>query len=125
MEKLEKLVFLEITNKQFGKFPNSEYFKTFNELSQEVKDEFGLKISKEIHDIWTRINIKQREGIDKYSINSIDDYIEYISPVNEIILKVMNDYGLTLKNEITEEFKNAVKKILGEDYLRKFLDGIN
>ena len=123
MDNLEKLVFLEITNKQFGRLPNSEYFNTFNELSQEEKDEFGLKISKDIHDMWNRINAKHRPDIDKFNITSIEDYIENISPVSDIIIKVTDDYGLTLKNEITEKFKNAVRNILGEDYLRKFLEG--
>ena len=122
MNKLEKIVFLEMTNKQFAKLPDSEYYKAYKELTKEEKDIVDLKISKEIHEIWTWINTKQRKGIHRTEINSIEEYNELISPVSEIILSVSSDYGITLKDEISDKFKNAVINIFGKDYLDDFIE---
>ena len=122
MNTFEKIVFLEMTNKQFAKLPNSEYFETYKILTEEEKDIIDLKISKEIHEIWTWINTKQRKEIYKAEINSIEEYNELITPVNKTILSVSSEFGITLKNEITDKFKNAVKNKLGKDYLDSFMD---
>jgi len=47
----EKMVFLELTNKQFSKFPNSEYYETYKKLNQEDKELIDTEISNEIHQI--------------------------------------------------------------------------
>jgi len=121
MNAFEKIVFLEMTNKQFSKFPNSEYYVTLKKLTEEETDIIDLKISKEIHEIWTWINTKQRKGIHKIEINSVEEYNELITPVNEIILRVSSEFGITLKRELSEKLKNAIKNILGEDYLDDFI----
>ncbi len=124
MNAFEKIVFLEMTNKQFAKLPNSEYFESYKKLDENEKDLIDLNISNEIHEIWTWINTKQRKEIHKAEINSIEEYNELIAPVSEIILSVSQEFGITLKNEITEQFKNAVSSILGKDYLDRFMDGL-
>ncbi|GAA4299604.1 hypothetical protein [Aestuariibaculum suncheonense] len=43
---LEKMLFFELTNKQFSKFPNSEYYATYNILKEEFKDLIDYHISK-------------------------------------------------------------------------------
>jgi type III secretory pathway component EscV len=121
MNAFEKIVFLEMTNKQFSKLPNSEYYVTLKKLTEEETDIIDLKISKEIHEIWTWINTKQRKGIHKIEINSVEEYNELITPVNEIILRVSSEFGITLKRELSEKLKNAIKNILGEDYLDDFI----
>jgi DUF4097 and DUF4098 domain-containing protein YvlB len=83
MNPFEKLVFLEMTNKQFGKLQNSEYLETYGNLTEKEKDQLDSKISNEIHEIWTWINSKQRKKVDKSEVNSIEDYNELISPVSE------------------------------------------
>lgn len=124
MNTFEKIVFLEMTNKQFAKLPNSEYFESYKKLDENEKDLIDLNISNEIHEIWTWINTKQRKEIHKAEINSIEEYNELIAPVSEIILNVSKEFGITLKNEVTEQFKNAVTSILGKDYLDQFMDGL-
>ncbi len=49
-------------------------------------------------------------------VNSVSDYNNLIKPVSHIILKVTNDFNITMKNEITEEFKNAIRNILGQGF---------
>ncbi|MCB0465580.1 MAG: hypothetical protein KDC78_07890 [Aequorivita sp.] len=124
MNTFEKIVFLEMTNKQFAKLPNSEYFELYKKLDENEKNHIDLNISNEIHEIWTWINTKQRKEIHKTKINSIEEYNELIAPVSEIILSVSKEFGITLKNEVTEQFKNAVTSILGKDYLDQFMDGL-
>ena len=125
MNTFEKIVFLEMTNKQFAKLPDSEYYATYKKLTEAEKDIIDLKISNEIHEIWSWINSKQREGIHKKEINSIEEYNEHISPVNEIILSVSSDFGLSLKRELSEKFKNAIMNMFGKEYLDNFIKKLN
>ncbi|WP_055447097.1 hypothetical protein [Lacinutrix mariniflava] len=122
MNTFEKIVFLEMTNKQFAKLPDSEYYATYNKLTEEEKDVIDLNISNEIHEIWTRINTKQRKGIHKTEINSIEEYNELITPISTVVLRVSSDFGITLKNEVTDKFKNEVINIFGKDYLDDFMN---
>ncbi|MCH4553335.1 hypothetical protein [Aestuariibaculum lutulentum] len=41
----EKVVFLELTNKQFSKFHDSEYYAAYNLLNQNFKELIDYKIS--------------------------------------------------------------------------------
>jgi hypothetical protein len=125
MNTFEKIVFLEMTNKQFAKFQDSEYYETYKKLTAEEKDIIDLKISKEIHEIWSWINSKQRKGIHKMEISSIEEYNEHISPVSEIILSVSSDFGLSLKRELSEKFKNAIMNMFGKEYLDNFIKKLN
>lgn len=120
MNHLEKIIFLELTNKQFAISQNSEYYKTYELLNQEEKDLIDYEISNQIHDIWTRINTKQTDITNKYNINSIEEYHSQISPINKYILKVCNDFDITLKRELSDKFKKAVAELLGKDFLNKF-----
>ena len=118
---LEKLLFLEITWKQFGKLNESEYYKTIKELNEE-ESKLSVKLRNELHEIYNHINVR---FADRINVDSIHQYDEFVSPVSEIILKVASDFNLTLKGEISQEFKNAMLKIFGKDYLDEFLKTIN
>ncbi|TAF11512.1 MAG: hypothetical protein EAZ75_00710 [Flavobacteriia bacterium] len=118
---LEKLLFLEITWKQFGKLNESEYYKTIKELNEE-ESKLSVKLRNELHEICNHINVR---FADRINVDSIHQYDEFVSPVSEIILKVSSDFNLTLKGEISQEFKNAMLKIFGKDYLDEFLKTIN
>ncbi|MFY8066533.1 MAG: hypothetical protein ACOVMS_00250 [Flavobacterium sp.] len=118
---LEKLLFLEITWKQFGKLNESEYYKTIKELNEE-ESKLSVKLRNELHEIYNHINVR---FADRINVDSIHQYDEFVSPVSEIILKVSSDFNLTLKGEISQEFKNAMLKIFGKDYLDEFLKTIN
>jgi len=119
MDNLEKLIFLEITNKQFTKFPDSEYFATYQSLTKEEKDQFSL-YSNEIHNIWNYINAMPVENvIDNVNINSVNDYNNSVDQISELILKTCNDFKLNLKDEITPEFKEIVIRVLGHDFYKK------
>jgi len=117
---LEKLLLLELTNKQFGKFPNLEYYETYQTLSKEEKDKIDYKISNEIHLIWSYINGKMLL-INKKNVNSIFEYNDLIQPVSPIILKVAEEFDIKLKNELTLEFRNAIIMVFGQDFLDRFL----
>lgn len=120
MNHLEKIIFLELTNIQFALSQNSEYYKTYKLLNQEEKDLIDYEISNQIHDIWTRINTKKRDITNQYDINSIEDYHRQISPINKHILKVCDDFNITLKRDLSDKFKKAVTELLGKDFLNKF-----
>lgn len=118
---LEKLLFLEMTWKQFGKLNESEYYKTINELNEE-ESKLSVKLRNELHKIYNYVNVR---FADRINVDSIHEYNELVSPVSDIILKISSDFNLTLKGEISQEFKNAMLKILGKDYLDEFLKSIN
>lgn len=114
---LEKLLFLEMTHKQFGNFDENEYNKTIKELNEdELK--LSVKLLKELHEIYNYVNVR---FIDRINVNSIHEYNVLISPVSEVILKVSSDFNLTLKGEISQEFKNAMVKVFGKQKLNDFL----
>ncbi len=121
MNRLEKFVFLQLTWKQFAKMDESEYYKNLSELSKE-EDVLSVEIGSEIHRIYSYIN-SNIEGRKK--VNSIEEYNNEVSPVSDIIIKTSLDFGLTLKGEVSEEFKKAVLNILGRDYLDDFLNKTN
>ena len=86
MYNLEKLMFLEMTNKQFSKLPNDEYYTTFKSLTpDELK--ISVKLSSELHNIWNYINSEPIENVlDNTNVNSIEDYHNSIAPVSDLIL---------------------------------------
>lgn len=118
---LEKFLFLEMTWKQFGKIDQREYYKTIELLSKE-EEEMSINLSSEVHKIYTRVNVN---FIDRINVHSIQEYNDNVAPVSEIILKVSSDFGITLKGEISDEFKKAIQNILGQDYLDDFLKSVN
>jgi hypothetical protein len=111
---LEKLLFLEMTWKQFGKLDKSEYYKTFNELNEE-ESKLSVKLLNELHEIYNYVNVRFADRI------NVDSIHELVSPVSDIILKVSSDFNLTLKGEISQEFKNAMLKVFGKQKLNDFL----
>ena len=121
MNNLEKIIFLRITWRQFGKLNEKEYYDTYSLLSQEEKHLIG-KLDSEIHDIYNYINTNFKE---KIIVDSIQEYNDKIKSVSEIILNVSNDFNLSLKTEITEEFKSIIIKRFGKDFLDNFLDKAN
>ena len=123
MDYFEKIVFLEMTNKQFSKLLEQEYFKTYNLLTQEEQVIFS-KISAEIHQIWNYINTNQIVGLEKLNIETLEQYNEKVSPISDIILKVSLEFGITLEREISEKLKKSILCVFGKDYLDKFLGKI-
>jgi hypothetical protein len=116
MNNLDKLIFLEITNKQFGKFPNSEYFKTLKLLSESEADELN-KLANEIHDIWNNLNTPPKLTMNKV-YGSFNEYSDEIV-VSPKISRIMNDFNLDLKNKMSEEVKKAIISLLGQDFFDK------
>ncbi len=121
MNNLEKIIFLRITWRQFGKLNDKEYYDTYSLLSEEEKHLMG-RLDSEIHEIYSYINTNFKE---KIFVDSIQEYNDKIKSVSEIILNVSNDFDLSLKPEITEELKLAIFKKFGKDYLDSFLNKTN
>jgi len=113
MDKIEKLVFLEITNKQFTKFATPDFYETYNLLNDEEQTQFS-KISNEIHSIWNRMNTPEILNANK-KYNSIHEFLSE-NEVSPIIVKVINDFDLDLKTEISEQTKKSIINLFGEDY---------
>jgi len=114
-KKLERILFYEIRNKQLAQLPNSDFFEAFKELDEDLKERYYL-LSKEIHQIWTYINGPAIKNIFDNKINSIEEYHQKICPVSEEILHLAEWTNFTLEKEISQEFKEAFKKITGQDY---------
>lgn len=114
MQALEKMLFLEITSKQFTKLPGEEYYNTWGLLSEEEKKHFG-QLSREVHQVWTHLNSKPIAGVFTKRANTIEEYNVNVQPISAEILNMARDYDLTLQDEITDEFKNAYIKIFGKD----------
>ena len=121
MNNLEKIVFLEMTNKQLTKFPNKEYYATIDLLTEEEDEQFTT-LGNEIHRIWNYLNTKKSRKRDNFEVTSIQDYNEKINPVNDIILKVSSEFGITLKDGVSSELKSAILNILGKEFLDRFLE---
>lgn len=122
MNQFEKLIFLEITNKQFGSLPNKEYYETFKSLNEEEEKKF-VQLSREIHDIWNYINSPIIAGIKGKEAKSIQEYSAFF-PVSPIVIQICNDFSLDLKKEKTIKFRNAVINIFGQDYFDKHFGNI-
>ena len=118
MNNFEKILFLDFTNKQFSKQPNSEYYATYQLLSETEKQELG-ELSRELHEIWTYINSKPvLNVIDNRGINSIEDYHANIRHVNPKLMRMAVEFSLTLRNEMSDKTKDAIIKLFGVDYFR-------
>ncbi len=73
MNNLEKLLFFEITNKQFGNQAEN-YLETYKSLSALEKERFS-ELSDEVHHLWNTINGKTHSISGGKEINSVDDYL--------------------------------------------------
>jgi hypothetical protein len=116
MDNLDKLVFLEITNKQFTKFSNSDFYSTLKLLSESEEDEF-YKLAEEIHAIWNNLNAPRNLTMNKI-YNSFDEYREEIQ-VSPRITKIMSDFNLDLKDSMSDEVKKSIIAVLGKDFFDK------
>ena len=114
MDNLDKLIFLEITNKQFTKFENSDYYKTLELLPEIEKEEF-YKLTEEIHEIWNNLNTPKNFPINYKVYNSFDEYSGEIK-VSPRISKIMNDFNLNLKNEMSDELRKSIISFFGKDF---------
>ena len=112
MNNLEKLIFFEITNRQQGKVVNSEYYNTLEALTELEKDEY-YKLESEVHNIWNNLNGPKNILSKQY--NSFEDYQNNID-VSPTILTIMNDFNLTLKEDLSEETKKMIIKLMGKDF---------
>lgn len=83
---LEKLVFLEMTNKEMAQLPNQDYFETYNMLSEKEKEYFG-NLSRQIHNIWTQINTQSIPNVHVKDADTIIEYNDKVEPIDPLILK--------------------------------------
>lgn len=113
MDNIEKLLFLEITNKQLTKFPNRDFLDTYSSLTEEEQDEFA-SLSREIHSIWNSINGPEVLNANK----KYSDFNHFASEheVSDRIVQVMTDFNLTLRTEISNELKETIIKYFGQAY---------
>ena len=115
---LEKIVFLDMTNKVIPTLPNSDYFKTYSSLTEEEKEYHG-RLSRQIHRIWTEINTPSISGLREKIANSIEEYDKLVEKVDYVIMNCSQDFGLTLKKQqMDEKAKAAIIKLLGIDFYR-------
>lgn len=112
MKNLEKLIFFEITNRQQGKVANTEHYNNLEALSDLEKDEF-YKLEFEVHNIWNNLNGPKNILSKKYI--SFEDYQNNII-VSPMIISIMNEFNLTLKEEISEKTKKTIIKLMGKDF---------
>jgi hypothetical protein len=124
MNRLEKILFLEITNKQFSRFPDREYMVAYNTLTEAEKAEF-VSLSNEIHKIYNYINSGLVAGAKTISAKSISEYDENINPINPKILIVVSDFDLTLKPELSQKTKDALLALFGQNYLDRYQNSQN
>lgn len=115
MDRLEKLVFLEATNKQFSKLPDNEYKQEYKLLTKDEQQKF-VQISDEIHDLWNAINGNTSIVTGKPEVNDIEDCLEEGYKIDDILKSVLTDFDLTLKREISEEFMTAVIEAFGQEF---------
>jgi hypothetical protein len=120
MNYLEKMLFIDLTCYQLGitDTRHPDFIATWDSLSNEEKNQYA-KLTNEIHQIWTYINMPLMVDIKK-RVNSVFKYNEIIQPVDKRILTVCSDYEITLNEEFTEEFKATAKRVLGKDYFNWF-----
>jgi hypothetical protein len=114
MDYLDKLIFFEITNKQFTKLPNSDYYKTIALLSGAEEVEF-YKLAEEIHEIWNNLNTPKNLVVNYKVYGSFDEYKDEVK-VSSRISKIMNDFNLDLKEQMSDELKKSIIAILGKDF---------
>lgn len=120
MDNLEKLIFLEITNKQLTKALDANYYKTLKLLSEIEKDEFD-ELVKEIDEIWDNLNTPKNFTVFFKVYKSFDDYKNEII-VSPRIIKVMNDFNLDLKDKISEQSKKLIITKMGKDFFDQNFD---
>lgn len=120
MNNFEKIVLMEMCNKQFTKFPNKEYYDTLEKLSESEKIKFH-NLSNEIHDIWNKINGVSPDG-SHLNVNSMEEYDEKINPISKIILQVSKDFEITLKDEPSEKYRETIIRLFGKGYLDELLE---
>ena len=111
---LDKLIFLEITNKQFTKSENPNYYKTLELLTEIEKEEF-YKLTEEIHEIWNNLNTPKNFPINYKVYGSFDEYSDEIE-VSSRISKIMKDYNLNLKDQMSDELRKSIISLLGKDF---------
>lgn len=122
MQALEKMLFLELTNKQFVKMADSQYYDTWEKLTEIEKQQFGL-FSNKIHQIWTYLNSSSIPGAFNKRAETIEEYNELVEPISPEILSLTRDFGITLKRTMNTDFKNAYIRIFGKEaFEQKFGD---
>jgi hypothetical protein len=79
MDNLEKLLFLDITCKQFGKLDtsNPDFISTWSSLNEAEKNEY-TQLAKEIHEIWSFINMPLIIDLGSKRVNSVWEYNEFV-----------------------------------------------
>jgi hypothetical protein len=119
MNKIEKILFLHIRQYQYSVSEESEINAVYREMTEEEKNEYA-KLWNELHEIWNYINsppvlnVRADDGV-----KTVQAYHEKVNPVNDVILKVINDFDFTLKETMTKKQKAAMIAILGESYFNE------
>lgn len=116
MNKIEKTIFLHIRQYQLGPEDQAEITSTYGQMSPEEKKQYG-ELSRELHRIWNHINGPDiLNATPTNRVKTFQDYHSKVSPISPIILKVLEDFDLTLKDTITQSEKDAIIAILGQGY---------
>ncbi|MDI1355614.1 MAG: hypothetical protein PSX36_11885 [bacterium] len=125
MNNLEKVIFLHLRQYQYARDESSEILATYGQMTELENQEYN-KLNREMHRIWNYINSKPVLNVrPDDGVTTVQLYHEKITPVSEIILRVSNDYGLTLKETITKKYKEAIIAVFGEDYFNANFTGIS
>jgi hypothetical protein len=115
---LEKLVFLEMTNRDMSLLPNQEFYDTYNLLNEAEKIRY-YAIKNQVDNILRHIKTESILNAHTKIADSILEYNELVEKVDPLIIKCHKDFGVTLKGTNNEKFKEAIICILGRDFYEK------
>lgn len=115
MNKLEEILFYEATCRQLGKLDtNNKILKTYQALSKTEKERYH-QLHGELHEVWNYINSGIIQGAKVDTADSLEEFHNRISPLSPEIYNLIS-LGITLKQEVSQELKDAIKQITGNDY---------
>ena len=125
MDNFEKIIFLLLTKEQFEvSIYDSEFTSLFDSFAESDQQRI-VKLSQEIRRISGNINRNPNTSpsIPYNKIETIEEYHENVEPVSSIILKVADDFGISLVKEPDEKFKESVIAVFGKEYYDRLFGG--
>lgn len=123
MNNIEKALFLDMRQYQYSVSEESEILSAYRVMTEDEKNEYH-RLSRELHEIWNYINAPVVLNVHPDDgVKTVKAFHEKIRPVSDVILKVADDFGFSLKKTMTKKEKAAMIAILGENYFnQKFGD---